>query len=248
MSDSPAISGGTAAARRASPRRLAGSALYVAAWPALMLALGGDMGWLEGWIFAGWLVGLYATITIWMYLKDPALLAERSRRPPSEGAASGGEQSRSDRVSVLLLFLGFAALTVLVPLDARRFGWTPGFPLPVRTCGGTLLLASAFLLFRAFHDNTFLSGAVRIQSERKQRVISTGVYAFVRHPMYLGIVLMFAGASLLLESEVGLAIAVAVTFLLAVRITREERLLTHELDGYAEYRRQVRYRLLPFVW
>lgn len=235
---------------RVSARRLAGSALYVPAWPALMFALAGDIGWLEGWIFAGWLVGLYATITIWMYLKAPALLAERHRRPQSEDATTGRgrEQSGADRIAVMLLFLGFAVWIVLMPLDARRFGWTLGFPLSVKVAGGALLLLSAFLLFRAFRDNTFLSGAARIQSDRQQRVVSTGVYAFVRHPMYLGIVLMFAGTPLLLGSQAGLAIAVAVTLVLAARIVGEERLLTSGLEGYAEYCRTVRYRLLPFVW
>jgi protein-S-isoprenylcysteine O-methyltransferase Ste14 len=103
-------------------------------------------------------------------------------------------------------------------------------------------------LFRAFHDNTFLSGLARIQSERKQRVVSTGVYAIVRHPMYLGMVLMFAGAPLLLGSRFGVVIAVGITLLLAVRITREERLLTETFDGYEEYRRKVRYRLVPLLW
>jgi protein-S-isoprenylcysteine O-methyltransferase Ste14 len=231
-------------------RRLAASAVYVAAWPALMFVIAGDIRWLEGWLFAGWLLAVWATITVWMYVKDPALLAERYRRRRKNGAAAGHgrEQSRSDRTAVLLLFLGFAAWIVTIPLDARRFRWTPALPLSLRALGGLLLLLSAFLLFRSFYDNTFLSGAVRVQSERKQRVVSTGAYAFVRHPMYLGIILMFAGAPLLLGSEVGIAIAVLMTLLLASRIGGEERVLTEELDGYAEYRRKVRYRLLPFVW
>ena len=241
---------GQAPARSVSPVRLAGSALYVAAWPALMFVVAGDLTWLEGWLFAAWLLSLYATITIWTYVKDPQLLAERYRRAPADSAPAGRgrEQSRADRASVLLLFLGFAAWAVLMPLDARRFGWTPGFPQPLKASGGALLLASAFLLFRAFHDNTFLSSGVRIQSERGQRVVSTGVYAFVRHPMYLGIVLMFAGTPLLVGSRAGLAIAVAVTLLIAVRIVGEERVLAAELEGYDDYRRRVRHRLLPFIW
>lgn len=111
-----------------------------------------------------------------------------------------------------------------------------------------LLLLSAFFLFRSFHDNTFLSGVTRVQSERKQHVVSTGVYAFVRHPMYLGMLLMFTGVPLLLGSRLGLVVAAAIVVVLAVRITREERLLGDELDGYEGYRRRVRYRLLPLIW
>jgi protein-S-isoprenylcysteine O-methyltransferase Ste14 len=228
--------------------RLTAAALYVAAWPALMFVLAGDARWLEGWLFTGWLLGLYATITIWLYRKDPALLAERHRRPPRGPTAGTTQQSGRDRIWVLLLVLGFAAWIVMMPLDARRFGWTPGFSWPAKAAGAALLLASAFLLFRAFHDNTFLSSVVRIQEERKQRVVSTGAYGFVRHPMYLGMILMFSGTPLLLGSAAGLAIAVVMTVVLAARIIGEERLLAGELDGYEEYRRRVRYRLMPLIW
>jgi protein-S-isoprenylcysteine O-methyltransferase Ste14 len=232
------------ATKPVSIRRLAGTAVWVATWPALMFVLAGDAKWLEGWLFTGWIIGLHATVTAWMYFKDPALLAER-HRPASTGAAG---IARQDRLLVLLLFLGFAAWIVVMPLEVRRFGWTHGSALSARAVGGGLLLLSSFFLFRAFHDNTFLSGIARIQSERKQRVVSSGVYAFVRHPMYLGMVLMFTGAPLLLGSRFGVGLGAAITLLLAVRIAREERLLSDGLDGYDEYRQKVRYRLLPFVW
>lgn len=222
--------------------RLAGSALYIAALPALMLLLAGDARWIEGWLFAVWFIGLCATVIAWLYVKDPALLAERFRRPGSGG------QSHWDRTWVHLMQFGFITWIVIMPLDARRFDWTPSFPWWVKAAGAALLLASSFLLFRAFHDNTFLSPLVRIQEERNQRVVSTGVYGFVRHPMYLGAALLFTGAPLLLGSAVGLAVGGLMTLLLAARIPREERLLTSELYGYTQYRRQVRYRLLPFLW
>jgi protein-S-isoprenylcysteine O-methyltransferase Ste14 len=222
--------------------RLAGSATYIAALPALMLLLADDPLWIEGWIFAAWFAGLCAIVIIWLFFKDPALLAERFRRPGSGG------QRHWDRAWIYFMHLGFIAWMMIMPLDARRFGWTPPFSPWVKAVGGALLVASSFLLFRAFHDNTFLSPLVRIQEERKQHVVSTGVYGFVRHPMYLGAVLLFTGAPLLLGSEVGLAIAGLMTLLLAARILGEERLLTNKLDGYAEYRRKVRYRLLPFLW
>jgi protein-S-isoprenylcysteine O-methyltransferase Ste14 len=208
-----------------------------------MFVLAGDARWLEGWLFTGWLLGLYATVTIWMHVKNPELLAERRRR-----ATTTEREAGSDRGLLLLLFLGFTVWIVLMPLEAKRYQWTPAFSRPVETSGGLLLALSAFFLFRAFRDNTFLSGVVRIQSERKQRVVSTGVYGLVRHPMYLGMVLMFAGAPLLLGSRLGLAAAAAITVVLAVRIHREERLLANELDGYDEYRQKVRYRLFPLIW
>jgi protein-S-isoprenylcysteine O-methyltransferase Ste14 len=230
------------AIRPVSPLRLAGTAAYLAAWPTLIFVLAGDGRWVEGWLFAAWFLGLSATVIVWLYRKDPALLAERYRRP-----GSGGQKGR-DRAVVYALMVGFAAWTVWMPLDARRFGWTAPLPVGLKVAGGTLLAVSAFLLFRAFHDNTFLSALVRIQTERKQRVVSSGVYGFVRHPMYLGAILMFVGAPLLLGAATGLGLAAAMTLLLAFRVVGEERVLADELEGYAEYRRRVRYRLVPFIW
>ena len=221
--------------------RLAFTGVYLLAWPALQLWLAGDWCWLEGWIFGGWFVALCTTCIVWLYRKDPALLAERYRKPGSGG------QSRSDTHIVYGLALGFAAWIVVPPLDARRFGWTH-LPRVLEPVGGGLLVGAAFLLFRSFTDNTFLSPLVRIQDERKQQVVSTGVYGFVRHPMYLGASLMFVGAPLLLGSILGIVVGIALALLLVVRIRGEERVLVTELDGYEAYRERVRYRLVPFIW
>jgi protein-S-isoprenylcysteine O-methyltransferase Ste14 len=225
-----------------SPLRLAATVISLAMWPALVFVLAGDVRWLEGWLFAAWFLGLCTTVIAWLWKHDPALLAERYRAP-----GSGGQRG-TDRAVVYALAAGFASWIAVMPLDARRYGWTPRWPVTVEAVGAALLLAAAFLLFRAYRDNTFLSPLVRIQSEREQHVVSTGVYGFVRHPMYLGAVLMFAGAPLLLGSSVGLALAAALTLVLAFRIVGEERVLSAELEGYAAYRQKVRYRLVPLVW
>jgi protein-S-isoprenylcysteine O-methyltransferase Ste14 len=214
----------------------------IAVWPALLFVLAGDGRWIEGWLFAGWFLGLCGTVIVWLYRKDPGLLAERFRRP-----GTGGEQGW-DRAVVAALAVGFAVWIAIMPLDARRFGWSRPSPLAVKILGGAFLLGSSFLFFRSFHDNTFLSPLVRVQTERKQRVVSTGVYGFVRHPMYLGADLMFIGSPLLLGSLWGLALGVGLVLLLAFRIVGEERMLVDDLEGYAEYCRKVRHRLLPFVW
>jgi protein-S-isoprenylcysteine O-methyltransferase Ste14 len=224
-----------------TPGRLAATALMLLAWPGLLLALGGDARWLEGWLFAAWFIALFSTVIGWLYRKDPTLLAERYRR-------SGGGQPGWDHVVVPTLFLGFIAWLVVMPLDARRFHWTHGWPLAAEAAGAALLIPSFLLFFRSFTDNTYLSPLIRIQSERKQRVVSTGVYGFVRHPMYLGAVLMFVGVPLLLGSAYGIAIGAGLSLLLAARSVGEERMLVKELEGYDEYRAKVRSRLLPGVW
>jgi protein-S-isoprenylcysteine O-methyltransferase Ste14 len=221
--------------------KLVATAAYLVAWPALQLWLSGDWRWIEGWLFGLWFVALCAGCIGWLYRKDPALLAERYRKPGSGG------QSRADELIVYGLVIGFIAWMVLPALD-RRFGWTPRLPPWVEAGGGVLLLGAAFFLFRAFSDNPFLSPLVRIQTERRQQVISTGVYGVVRHPMYLGASLMFVGGPLLLGSAWGLLLGLELVVLLMRRIVGEEKLLAHELEGYDAYRGKVRYRLLPRIW
>jgi protein-S-isoprenylcysteine O-methyltransferase Ste14 len=89
---------------------------------------------------------------------------------------------------------------------------------------------------------------VRIQSERDQKVVSTGVYGVVRHPMYLGAMLLFLGAPLLLGSRYGFIIGIYLCILFVVRIMGEEKMLLEELEGYAAYTQRVKYRLIPYVW
>ncbi len=207
----------------------------------LLLWLSGDWRWVEGWIFGVWWVSFAAAILLWLHYRDPALLAERFRMP-----GTGGE-SRSDVVILIGIKVCFLALIVVPALDVR-FGWTPRLPLWCEICGGILLLGGSFPFFRAFTDNTYLSQLVRIQSERGQHVIDTGVYSFVRHPMYLGASLALVGGALLLGSIWGLLLALAMVGLLVVRILGEEKLLARDLEGYKEYLQKVPYRLVPHVW
>jgi len=222
--------------------KIAFAFLYILVFPVLLLVLSGDATWPEGWIFSIWfLVLCYATI-LYIYRKDPALLEERYRKPGT------GNQETWDRYVVYGLVIGFIVWIVIMPLDARRFGWSPLFPLLLKVVGGAGLAGSFFLFFRSYTDNTFLSPLVRIQEERKQRVVSTGVYGVVRHPMYLGAILMFFGAPLLLGSSWGVIAGLALALLLMARIVMEERMLARELEGYREYMKKVRYRLFPFLW
>jgi protein-S-isoprenylcysteine O-methyltransferase Ste14 len=208
----------------------------------LIILLSGDWLWLEGWLFNIWYLVLCLTNLIYLYRKDPALLEERYRRRKDP------TQKKWDKYVLQMIVIVFFAWIIIMPLDARRFHWSPHFALVIKVIGGILLLISFFFLFRAFTDNTFLSPMVRIQAERKQRVVSTGVYGFVRHPMYLGAILQFIGAPVLLGSVYGVLAGMVLLVILAVRIVGEERMLLKELEGYADYRKKVRYRLIPFIW
>ncbi len=218
------------------------TAIYLLIFPTLILFLSGDWLWIEGWIFNIWFIALCATTIIYLYRNDPALLAERYKQP---GTAN---QIGWDKYVVYGLVLGFILWIVIMPLDAKRYGWSADFPLWLKTLGGIGLLLSSFLFYRSYADNTFVSSLVRIQAERKQQVVSTGVYGFVRHPMYLGGILLFIGTPLLLGSIYGVLIGVLVSFLLVARIIGEERMLVKELEGYADYRKKVKYRLIPLIW
>jgi protein-S-isoprenylcysteine O-methyltransferase Ste14 len=216
--------------------------LYILLFPALLILLSGDFTWPEGWIFCIWFIILCFLTILYLYRKDPALLEERYRQP------GPGNEERWDHYVVYGLLIGFILWIVVMPLDAKRFGWSPVFPLWLKVLGMAGLTGSFFLFFRSYTDNTFLSPLVRIQDDRMQRVISTGVYGFVRHPMYLGGILMFLGTPLLLGSLYGVLAGLALTLLLMARIVGEEVMLTRDLEGYREYMKNVRYRLIPFLW
>jgi protein-S-isoprenylcysteine O-methyltransferase Ste14 len=223
-------------------KKIIGALLFILLFPALLLALSGDWFWPEGWVFSIWLLALSYSTILYLYKKDPALLVERYQKP------GAGNQEHWDRYVVYGLLIGFTLWIIIMPLDAKRFGWSPAFPLWLQALGFAALIGSFYLFFRSYTDNTFLSPLVRVQEERKQRVVSTGVYGFVRHPMYLGGILMFVGVPLLLGSFFGILAGLALTILLMARILGEEVMLSRDLEGYREYMQNVRYRLFPFLW
>jgi protein-S-isoprenylcysteine O-methyltransferase Ste14 len=215
------------------------SALF---FPALILLLAGNWRWVEGWLLALWIVAMIEFSLVYAYWKDPALLAERTAAP-----GSGNQQSWDKYLMVAILAVAVLWLVVL-PVDAGRFHWSPPFALWLKALGGVALVPAWYLIERATMENTFLSARVRIQDERHQQVITTGVYGFVRHPLYLGCALAMLGAPLLVGSVYGLLVASAAWLLLTGRIVGEERMLVEELDGYRAYQQRVKYRLIPFVW
>jgi protein-S-isoprenylcysteine O-methyltransferase Ste14 len=218
------------------------AAIWLMSVPVLVLYLAGDWLWIEGWIFDIWFLAVCLTTITYLRRKDPELLAERMK--PKFGAG----QMKWDRY-FLPFFQGlFVVWIIIMPLDARRFHWTAPLPLWLRGIGFLGLAGSFFFLFRAFAENTFASPLVRIQTERHQHVVTTGVYSIIRHPMYLGGILLNLATPLLLGSKYGLVIGALVTLMIAGRIIGEEKMLATQLEGYEDYRKRVKYRLIPFVW
>ena len=218
------------------------SFFYLLIFPAILFFMSGDWRWAEGWIFSIIFCSLsYATV-IYLYVKDPALLNERF------GAPIQKNQKSWDKILLSSFLFGFLVWFAIMPLDAKRFGWSPEFPVWIKIVGILSSISAFILLFGAMKENTFAAPVVKMQKERSQKVISTGLYRIVRHPMYSGGTLLFIGAPLLLSSIYGLAMGLLLIILIAGRSVGEEEMLRQELDGYDEYMKKVRWRLIPFVF
>ena len=206
---------------------------------ALFLPIG-TFAWLAGWVFLVLFLGFYLAVTLWLFKHNPGLLQERMHLGSSD-------QKGWDKVLFpLLLLLPFVWL-MFIALDAVRFQWSP-LPVWLQFVGALVLLGSFYLLFLTFRENTYLSTIVRIQADRGHTVVATGPYHYVRHPMYAGMLAFFVGTPLLLGSGYGIVGGLLLMLMLARRAVLEERTLQTELRGYAAYMRQVKYRLVPYVW
>jgi protein-S-isoprenylcysteine O-methyltransferase Ste14 len=222
--------------------KLVASFIYLAFFPVILFMLAGDWRWVEGWLFSViFLLMCFGTL-LYLYFHDPELLKERFGSPVQEG------QKPWDKVLLSLFFLEFLLWFAIMPLDARRLGWSPAFPLWLKIAGTVLLLLASFLLFEALKENTFAAPVVKMQKKRGQTVISTGLYSIIRHPMYAGATLLFISGPLLLGSVYGLIMGLVLIVTIAIRSVGEEAMLKQELPGYREYMQKVKWRMIPFIF
>ncbi len=191
----------------------------------------------QGWVYVVLSVAAGSAISIYLQRADPALLARRLRGPAAESETS-------QKLIQLAAAVVFAATIGLSLLD-HRFAWSH-VPPPATIAADALLATSFLTIFLSLRENTF--AAVNIVVEADQRVISTGPYAIVRHPYYVGLLLWCLATPPALASWYGLLALPAMALVIAFRIVYEERFLAEHLRGYAAYCRSVRYRLLPRVW
>ena len=213
--------------------------LVVAA--AILFGVAGTIAWPAGWVFLVLFFGPGAALTVWLVRHDPGLVVERMT------GIGKPDRGRWDQAFVALASALLIAWLVLVPLDAVRFGWSH-VPAPVQVAGVLLFLASFWLQVLVFRENSFLSSAIRIQSERGQKVVDTGPYRHVRHPLYASLLGLLVGATLMLGSWLGLLVVLALAAAVAARAVDEERRLLRDLPGYDAYAERVRYRLVPRMW
>jgi protein-S-isoprenylcysteine O-methyltransferase Ste14 len=200
----------------------------------------GIHAWLGAWIFLALWFGSWFFIQVWLFRQDPDLFWERTRIHTSD-------QKGLDRLIYPLLHVSMFLWLLFTAYDAARFHWSP-VPIWLQGFGAIILICSFFLYFLTFRENTFLSALVRVQQDRGQKVITTGPYHYVRHPMYAATFIFAIGTPLLLGAWLGILAGPILTVLLAWRAVLEERTLKDELPGYCEYMTLVKYRLIPFVW
>ena len=207
----------------------------------LLFVPAGTLAWPQGWAFLLLLTACSLVTDVWLLRRDPALLAARMRSPLAAG------QSRCDRMIMGLLLIAFVGWIVFMALDSGRFGWSQTPPW-AQALGAALVVGAFWGWFQVLRANSFAATTIELQRERGQRVISTGPYAVVRHPMYASSILLMVGAPLMLGSLWGLAALAVFVPLLAARVRGEEAMLFDGLPGYADYARRVRFRLAPGVW
>jgi protein-S-isoprenylcysteine O-methyltransferase Ste14 len=200
----------------------------------------GTLAWQAGWVFLLLFFSFYIAVNVWLFRHNPGLIQERLHFGTTD------QQGWDKVLFPLFEFLSIAWLAFMA-IDAVRFHWS-SMPVWIQVMGAVILLGSFYLLFLTFRENSYLSPVVRIQEERGQTVISTGPYHYVRHPMYIAILVFYAGASILLGSVFGLLFGILFTLILARRAVLEERTLQEKLPGYTSYMAKVKYRFVPFLW
>jgi len=195
----------------------------------------GKINYNQAWIFFGTMFIPMTIVFIYFLKKDPELLERRMK----------GEEKQSEQKSFAFLsVIIFVALFVIPGLDIR-FGWSK-MPLWISIVGDVIWLLGYFLFFLVLKENTFASRIIEIN--KGQKVVSTGPYSLVRHPMYSAALIMFSIVPLALGSWWALICVIPLPFLFIYRLLNEEKFLIKELLGYKEYTQKVNYRLIPFIW
>lgn len=218
-----------------------GIAIEVAIFAGLLFGAAGTLVWPPAWAFLGVVFVATFLITRLLARHDPGLLRLRMRWPLSR------EQLPWDRMILVLLKIVFPGLLVLMALDSVRFDWS-WMPDWLQILGGIGVAGAMAIIYRICEENTVIAAIVRAQKERGRKLVLSGPYAVVRHPLYGAALVLFVSTALLLGSWFGLAAVAVLASALVVQTLTEDRQLYLTREGYAEYARKVPYRLLPGIW
>ena len=219
-------------------RSIAGLLFLLGMLALALFASAGTLNFWQAWLYLAVFGLCVFLVTGYLVVRDRRLLESRLSVGPA------AETQRSQQVIQSLASLFFLALFIVPGLD-RRFGWSH-VPPALSVISDGFVALSLFFVFLVFRENSFTSAIIEVASE--QRVVSTGPYSVVRHPMYSGAMLLLVFTPLALGSWVGLPFAIPVILVIVARLLSEEKFLAGNLRGYAEYCRNVRWRLLPGIW
>lgn len=195
----------------------------------------GTLNYFNGWLLCGILFIPMFIAGIVMMIKSPELLKRR---------LSAKEKIGEQKIVILLSLLMFICGFVLAGLDFR-FGWIK-LPSFVSIIGCILFIIAYLLYAEVLRENVYLSRTIEVSEN--QKVIDTGLYSIVRHPMYMATVILFLSMPLVLGSIISFIVFLIYPFIIIKRLKNEEEFLEKELKGYKEYKEKVKYRLIPFIW
>jgi protein-S-isoprenylcysteine O-methyltransferase Ste14 len=204
----------------------------------LLFLPGWSFNYWQAWIFLAVFSLAVFLITFYFLKKDPSLIQSRVKAGPA------AEQQKSQKIIQALASIFFILPFITASID-HRLGWSR-VPTWIVLLGDILVALGLYIVFLVFKENTFTSAAIEVADQ--QRVISTGPYAVIRHPMYAGAFIMLLGVPLALGSWWAFIFIVLLFAAIVWRLLDEEKFLSKNLPGYADYRQKVRYRLIPFIW
>jgi len=224
------------------PKLILGALFNLVVLSGLLFLPAWTVDWWRAWVFIGvFMFGMAVTALLLLRI-NKGLLEERMKPLVQKG------QPFADKIVVVVLLVGFVGLIAFIPIDVFWLQLLPKPNVLVSSAGMVLFVLGWCIMTVALLENAFATSVVRYQEERQHKVIDSGLYGMVRHPMYAGAVPLLVGMPLWLESYAG-AIFASVPFATLVwRILIEERFLRKELMGYDAYTARVRYRLIPFLW
>jgi len=215
-----------------------GLLFFFIALVAMMFLIAWTFNYWQAWVF---LVVFYVSVfalTVYMARIDPKMLEQRINVHPAE------EKEKGQKIVSAFAPIGILIVFIFPVLD-HRFGWS-AVPPYVSIIGDILVMLGLYMVALVFKENTFAAPPIKVDA--KQKVISTGPYAIVRHPMYSSALVWFLGVPLALGSAWGVLIVIPIALLLRWRLLIEEKFLAKNLPGYVEYQKKVKYHLVPFVW
>ncbi|HEX3497619.1 MAG TPA: isoprenylcysteine carboxylmethyltransferase family protein [Methylocella sp.] len=207
----------------------------------LLFVPAGTLAWPAAWAFLVLFFGARLLITRALARDDPDLFEERKKPIIQKG------QPLWDKIILVTIVVLLGGGLILMGLDAGRFHWS-AVPAELQWLGAGGVLTSTWIAAQVFRANPFLATVVRVQTERSHAVVTSGPYGVVRHPLYAANLLLFPSAALMLGSRLGLVPMILLAGVYILRTALEDRELHGKLDGYADYARRVRYRLIPLVW